>query len=151
MQGKALRDWREDAFLTQAEVAKALGVSRATVNMWENDRYTPQEYNRRNLVALKTFVEQLPRYAQSLGVTPLLAWQHVMQERFPIHTMSAWLKVGGDGAPPPLSALTERRKHAKELRETSQRLCALADWLEHGLVHAKYMPDGFGHSGFGTD
>ncbi len=45
-----LRDLREDALLTQAELAEACGVSAQTVSEWENARVIPSIRNRRKLV-----------------------------------------------------------------------------------------------------
>ena len=45
-----LRDLREEAFMTQADLAKACGVSQTTVSDWENGHAIPSMKNRRRLM-----------------------------------------------------------------------------------------------------
>lgn len=45
-----LRDLRDDAFMTQGDLAKACGVSQASVSDWEHGYTMPSVKNRRKLV-----------------------------------------------------------------------------------------------------
>ncbi len=45
-----LRDLREEAFMTQADLAKACGVSHASISDWENAKSIPSMKNRRKLM-----------------------------------------------------------------------------------------------------
>jgi DNA-binding XRE family transcriptional regulator len=50
----ALTTWRKDRGLTQEALAALLGVSRKTINEWENGRSIPQPYLALALKALDT-------------------------------------------------------------------------------------------------
>ncbi|HEY7349519.1 MAG TPA: helix-turn-helix transcriptional regulator [Ktedonobacterales bacterium] len=45
-----LRDLREEAFMTQVDLAKACGVSSASISDWENAKSAPSMKNRRKLM-----------------------------------------------------------------------------------------------------
>ena len=46
---KALKELREKLLISQMELARMLGVSFATVNRWENERYEPNYKAKRKL------------------------------------------------------------------------------------------------------
>ena len=46
---KLIKKYREKNFLTQRELALVLGVSFATVNRWENDKFNPTMKMRKKL------------------------------------------------------------------------------------------------------
>lgn len=51
---KAVKELREKMLISQADLAKKLGVSFASVNRWENERYEPSLKAKRKLRTLFT-------------------------------------------------------------------------------------------------
>lgn len=57
MSQNPLKDFREREGLSQADLAKLIGVSRETVTRWENGTRNPDE-------------DKLPTIAEKTGITP---------------------------------------------------------------------------------
>lgn len=54
---KEIRELREKMGATQAEFAKALGVSFSTISRWESDKAQPDDTQEEQLIALKQLIE----------------------------------------------------------------------------------------------
>ena len=60
MNGKNIVKYREDNYISQDELANKIGISRATLSRWENNRTAPRgdEYNRlRDIIGDEYLVE----------------------------------------------------------------------------------------------
>ena len=86
--GGRLNQTREFSDVTPDQMARALGVSRRTINNWESDRTTPN-------------VHQLILWADVTGWPVVWYFEDLEPKRPPLRAVDETVTRGSDGQPPP--------------------------------------------------